>query len=257
MFKTVYCVNDNCSILRGYFDTGGYQTFQSHGEDPIYTNLRVYCKVPAYVNPRLFYCDPRKISFGSILSKSDFIERCDPNTGDITISRPSIPLDAIAAYRRSIDNFLIVYSESLVKHDLDPDVDGATISLLESRSKWLFGGKILTEYEANLYEINQRYFGPTLGETPIDDVSTTINVDISVPFIRPDESFPEVFNESFVEFIQINRKVIETIYRSFTEPPKEIPLLTLGKTVKEKWDSFISAIAIEDFRVNQKLKDRE
>ncbi|MDX1373767.1 MAG: hypothetical protein R3321_14935, partial [Nitrososphaeraceae archaeon] len=157
----------------------------------------------------------------------------------------------IVAYELNNSDNIIAYTSDNQKFTLDPVDDALLFTELNNYSDFLFGGKILSEFEASIYNIDERFFD---FEEYEEDQDITIEIDINdlAPFTL--ESYNEDIDvdRGFQDFLQLSDNIINQYFNNFSNPPTVQPQLLRDTSLDAIWSEWLDSITIEEY---QTIKD--
>lgn len=258
-YSTIYSIDGNYRTLKGFRDLGGANYILVSRQDPLYLDLLTIAQVPFdYVSPPLLYTDPRIINFGHILTRQEFENKCDPVSGTPLNERPTTSKDWIAAYLTTND-VIVAYTTDNQRFNLHP-VDNITdYEEVESITDYLFGGRILSEWEALIYEIDSRYYdlpedtdNPFLIEIPIDIIGEGLHFIYGGP-----DAEPHLVNDGFTNFVELSASTTQAILDSQNKPLETPPTLVYSKTTEEIWVDYYTLLSQEGYKQNFVIKAYE
>ncbi|MDX1370850.1 MAG: hypothetical protein R3321_00180 [Nitrososphaeraceae archaeon] len=246
-FKTAYCTDTTCRSIRIIQNNGNTIFSIPSPTDPTYLNLLLYAEVPySYVPVSQFYCDASLLTRGKILTTNEFITQCDTTTGDLLLTPPTTNYDWAAAHTLINSNDIIAYTYNNEKFTLDPVDDIVLYNEVSNYSNFLFGGKILNEYEANLYNIADRYFNfPDIDENEVEYI--TYDIDELAPFTLTDIEEGTQVDSGFFDFLQLSDTIVNQYYNNFNPVSPPVPPLLRDVSLARLWLRWYNSTTIPEF----------
>lgn len=248
-FRTAYCTDTTCRSIRIIQDSGDVIFSIPSPTDPTYLNLLFYGGVPfSYVPITQFFCDPRLLTRGKILTINEFLTQCDTVTGELLLSEPSTTEDWIVAYELNNSDNIVVYTTDNQKFTFDPVDDALLFTEVNNYSDFLFGGKILTEFEADLYNIDERFFNF------VDfDEDTVIVIDIDIddlaPFTLVNQEVSTQVDPGFTDFLQLSESIVNQYLNTFNTLPPKQPQLLRDTSFNYLWTKWLTDTNAEDYSI--------
>lgn len=238
-FITVVSLDTNFKSLKGYLDTGGYTLFNSHAEDQTYFILQQQVQsIFPYISPQSLMSDPRLLNFGRILTYNEFLTLCD-NEGNSITNKPTTSEPWIAAYYSG--SSIIAYTEENKKIQVN---DSPTKTEIENFTNYLYGGKVLESWEADLHRLEERFY-----ELPTEPYTDTDFIFISLGSTVPFQRSTSVVDSAFLDFLQLSSDVITETLLSINTPLEEKPVIAEPLTTQELWKIYFeNDIVLEDYK---------
>lgn len=248
-YRTAYCTDATCRSIRIIQDNGRTIFSIPSPTDPTYLNLLLYAEIPfAFIPVSQFFCDPRLLTRGKILTTNEFLTQCNTTTGELLISPPSITYNWIVAYTLNNSDNIIAYTTDNQKFTLDPVDDALLFAELNNYSDFLFGGKVLTEFEANIYNVDERYFDFEDFDEE-ENIVIEYNIEDLAPFTISTESQTTDVDSGFEDFLQLSSAIVNAYYNGFNDPPEVSPQLLRDTSLSTVWSQWLNNVAIENFNL--------
>ncbi len=248
-YRTAYCTDATCRSIRIIQDNERVVFSIPSPTDPTYLNLLLYAEIPFdYIPMSQFFCDPRLLTRGKILTTNEFLTQCDTTTGELLLSPPSITHDWIVAYTLNNSDNIIAYTSDNQKFTLNPVDNALLFTELNNYSDFLFGGKVLNEFEASIYNIDERFFNLENFE---EDENIVIEYDVEslTPFTLSTVYQSADVDSGFVDFLQLSSRIVNSYLNGFNEPSQVSPQLLRDTSLSNIWSQWLDNVAIEDFNL--------